>query len=135
MTGKKKKGTMQVSETAETAEPITIEAATPENTLHDSLEEIKNYDGVVGYILKNTTSASIDVKDPAKIIDYALFSSITFESTEELSTLFNLDGVKDVIINGKNLKMLSLTLEKNKISIFLENSSDIGKVLKKFQMG
>ncbi len=127
----KKKDTVQATVTAE---PIAVESAAFENALRANLEEIRNYDGVVGYILRNTTSASIDVKDPAKIIDYALLSSTTFDSTEELSTLFNLEGVKDVIINGKTLRMLSLIVEKNKISIFLENGSDTEKVLKRIRM-
>ena len=61
-------------------------------------------------------------------------SSTTFDSTEELSKLFNLEGTKDIIINGKNLKMISLTIEKNRISVFLENSSDLDRVLKRIQM-
>ena len=66
MTNKKKKDGLQ---TTETAEPIVIENATFESALRANLEEIRNYDGVVGYILKNTNSASIDLKDPAKITD------------------------------------------------------------------
>jgi len=127
----KKKDAVQATVTAE---PIAVESAAFENTLRANLEEIRNYDGVVGYILRNTTSASIDVKDPAKIIDYALLSSTTFDSTEELSTLFNLESAKDIIINGKTLRMLSLIVEKNKISIFLENGSDTEKVLKRIRM-
>jgi len=45
-----------------------------------------------------------------------------------------LEGIRDIIINGKNLKMISLTIEKNRISVFLENSSDADKVLKRIQM-
>lgn len=131
MTNKKRKDELQ---TTETAEPTVIENATFESTLRANLEEIRNYDGIVGYILKNTNSASIDLKDPAKIIDYAILSSTTFDSTEELSKLFNLEGIKDIIINGKNLKMISLTIEKNRISIFLENSSDADRVLQRIQM-
>lgn len=131
MTNKKRKDGLQ---TTESPEPIAIENATFESTLRANLEEIRNYDGIVGYILKNTNSASIDLKDPAKIIDYAILSSTTFDSTEELSKLFNLEGIKDIIINGKNLKMISLTIEKNRISIFLENSSDADRVLKRIQM-
>ena len=131
MTNKKRKDELQ---TTETAEPTVIENATFESTLRANLEEIRNYDGIVGYILKNTNSASIDLKDPAKIIDYAILSSITFDSTEELSKLFNLEGIKDIIINGKNLKMISLTIENNRISIFLENSSDSDRVLQRIQM-
>ena len=131
MTNKKRKDELQ---TTETAEPTVIENATFESTLRANLEEIRNYDGIVGYILKNTNSASIDLKDPAKIIDYAILSSTTFDSTEELSKLFNLEGIKDIIINGKNLKMISLTIENNRISIFLEKSSDADRVLQRIQM-
>jgi len=131
MTSKKRKDGLQ---TTETAEPTIIEDATFESTLRANLEEIRNYDGIVGYILKNTNSASIDLKDPAKIIDYAMLSSTTFDSTEELSKLFNLEDIRNIIINGKNLKMISLTIEKNRISIFLENSSDADRVLKRIQM-
>lgn len=134
MTNKKRKDGLDELQTTETAEPTVIENATFESTLRANLEEIRNYDGIVGYILKNTNSASIDLKDPAKIIDYAILSSTTFDSTEELSKLFNLKGIKDIIINGKNLKMISLTIEKNRISIFLENSSDADRVLKRIQM-
>jgi len=131
MTNKKKKDGLQ---TTESPEPLVIENATFESTLRANLEEIRDYDGIVGYILKNTNSASIDLKDPAKITDYAILSSTTFDSTEELSKLFNLEGIEDIIISGKNLKMISLTIEKNRISIFLENSSDADRVLKKIQM-
>ena len=131
MTNKKKKEGLQ---TTESPEPLVIENATFESTLRANLEEIRNYDGIVGYILKNTNSASIDLKDPAKITDYAILSSTTFDSTEELSKLFNLEGIKDIIINGKNLKMISLPIEKNRISVFLENSSDLDRVLKRIQM-
>lgn len=134
MTNKKRKDGLDELQTTETTEPTVIENATFESTLRANLEEIRNYDGIVGYILKNTNSASIDLKDPAKIIDYAILSSTTFDSTEELSKLFNLEGIKDIIINGKNLKMISLTIEKNRISIFLENSSDADRVLKRIQM-
>lgn len=131
MPTKKKKDDIQVTEITE---PIAVESAAFESALRANLEEIRNYDGVVGYILQNTTSASIDLKDPAKIIDYAILSSTTFESTEELLKLFNIEEAKDIIIKGKNLKMVSLTLEKNRISIFLENDCDTEKILKKVQM-
>jgi predicted regulator of Ras-like GTPase activity (Roadblock/LC7/MglB family) len=131
MTNKKRKDELQ---TTEAAEPTVIENVTFESTLRTNLEEIRNYDGIVGYILRNTNSASIDLKDPAKIIDYAILSSTTFDSTEELSKLFNLEGIKNIIINGKNLKMISLTIEKNRISVFLENSSDADRVLQRIQM-
>lgn len=131
MTGKKKKDSLRV---AETNEPIVVDSSDFESKLRANMEEIRNYDGVVGYILRNTTSASVDVKDPTKIIDYAMLSSTIFEMTEEFSTLFNLEDVKDSIIKGKDLKIVSLNVGKNRISIFLESNADTDKVLEKIQM-
>jgi hypothetical protein len=127
---KKKK---DAEEIASTSEPITIEATTDENELRASLEEIKNYEGVVGYILRNTTSASIDLKEPAKIIEYAVLSAASFDATDEISSIFQLGKIKNTIISGKNIKMLSLALEGNKISIFMENNADAEKVLKRIR--
>jgi predicted regulator of Ras-like GTPase activity (Roadblock/LC7/MglB family) len=128
---KKRKEAVEVTATEE---PATIESSTCEDKLRENLEEIKNYDGVVGYILRNTTSASIDLKEPAKIIDYATLSSTAFDATEELSRLFEFGDVKDIIVDGKNLKMLSLAVEENKISVFMENNADVEKVLKKLEI-
>ena len=124
----------EVVEVTATEEPVTIVSSTCEDKLRENLEEIKNYDGVVGYILRNTTSASIDLKEPAKIIDYATLSSTAFDATEEFSRLFEFGDVKDIIVDGKNLKMLSLAVEENKISVFMENNADVEKVLKKLEI-
>jgi predicted regulator of Ras-like GTPase activity (Roadblock/LC7/MglB family) len=127
---KKKKDALEI---ASVSEPTVIETTDYESKLRANLEEIKKYDGVVGYILRNTTSASIDLKDPAKIIEYAILSSTAFDATEEVSDLFELGTVKNIIVNGKNVRMLALTLEENKISIFMENSADTDRVLAKLK--
>jgi predicted regulator of Ras-like GTPase activity (Roadblock/LC7/MglB family) len=114
-------------------EAVAIESSTCDDKLRENLEEIKNYDGVVGYILRNTTSASIDLKEPAKIVDYATLSSTAFAAAEELSRLFEFGDVKDIVVDGKNLKMLSLAVDENKISVFMENNADVEKVLKKLE--
>jgi predicted regulator of Ras-like GTPase activity (Roadblock/LC7/MglB family) len=128
---KRKKETEEITTTDE---PVAIETATCQDKLRTSLEEVKTYDGVVGYILRNTTSASVDLKDPAKIVDYATLSSTAFEATEELSEIFEIGNLKDIIVNGKNLKMLSLIVDENKISVFMENNADTEKVMRKIQM-
>jgi len=124
---KKKK---RVQEVAAVAEAVTVEA-TPANHLRECLEEIKTYDGVIGYILRNSTSATIDLKDPTKLIDYAILSSSTLDTSEELSELFNLGDIKNTVVEGKDIKMLSLTIDENKISVFMEKNADCEKVLRK----
>jgi predicted regulator of Ras-like GTPase activity (Roadblock/LC7/MglB family) len=103
------------------------------NNLRANLEEIKTYDGVVGYILRNSTSAAIDLKDPTRIIDYAIISSSALDACEELSKLFDLGAVKDIVVEGKGVKVLSLTVGENRISIFLEKGADCERILKKLQ--
>lgn len=118
-------------EVAAVAEPVTVEETISVNNLRANLEEIKAYDGVVGYILRNSTSAAIELKDPTKIIDYAIISSSALDAGEELSKLFDLGAVKDIVVEGKGVKVLSLTVGENRISIFLEKDADCEKILKK----
>lgn len=118
---KKKKETQMVGQVTE---PIVLEATMSVNDLKARLEELKNRDGVIGYILRNTTSASIDLKDPAKIIDFAVLSSSAIDASKELSNLFDLGNVNSTVVEGRNVKMLSLIIDENRISIFMEKNVD-----------
>ncbi len=102
-----------------------------EDELRTNLEEIKTYDDVIGYILRNSTSATIDLKDPTKVIDYALLSSSAFDISKVLSEKFHLGEVKNIIIEGKDAKMLSLTVDENKTSVFMHRKGDFKKIMKK----
>lgn len=128
----KKKGSVQ--EPAVVTEPIAVEEAASTNDLRAQLEEIKTYDGVIGYILRNTTSATIDLKDPTKIIDYAILSSSAFDASKELAELFDLGDAKNVIVEGRDIKMLSLIVDENKVSVFMEKNADSEKVLKRLHV-
>ena len=120
-------------EVATVAEPLATEEVTSVDNLRASLEEVKTYDGVIGYILRNSTSAAIDLKDPMKIIDYAIISSSVLDAGEELSRFFDLGEVKDIVVEGKNVKMLSLTVGENKVSVFMEKTADREKILRKLR--
>jgi predicted regulator of Ras-like GTPase activity (Roadblock/LC7/MglB family) len=121
MTKKKKETDL----TNEVTESIThIHLTTSESDLRAKLEEIRGREGVIGYILRNSHSASIDLKDPAKIIDYAILSSSTIDASEELSDLFNVGDIKTIIVEGKNAKMLSVIIDENRVTIFMEKNFD-----------
>ena len=120
-------------EVAAMAEPLAAEEVTSVSNLRASLEEVKTYDGVIGYILRNSTSAAIDLKDPMKIIDYAVISSSALDASKELSRFFDLGEVKDILIEGKNVKVLSLTVGENKISVFMEKDADCEKISRKLR--
>ena len=95
-----------------------------EENLKQNIEKINSKDGVIGYILRNSTSASIDLKDPTKIIDFAVLSSSAFEACEELSNIYDLGRIKHILVEGDSAKFLSFKNGENKVSIFMENKMD-----------
>jgi len=94
------------------------------------LDEMKTNDGIVGYILRNTRSATIDLNEPAKIIDYAILSSSAKEAGQELSQTFDLGEIENLLVDGKNVKLLFLTVGENDISVFMEKSVDHARISK-----
>jgi hypothetical protein len=128
---KKKKGDEKVSTMTQ---PVAIESAGCESDLLTLIAEIKNCEGVVGYILRNETSALIDLEDSAKITDYALLSSLTFEASKDFSDVFDLGDIRSIFFEGKNIKILSVTTDENKVSVFMEKRADVEKVLEKLQI-
>jgi predicted regulator of Ras-like GTPase activity (Roadblock/LC7/MglB family) len=132
MTMVKKKRSIQ--ETVEVEEPVAVEEATSTSSLRSSLDQIKAHEGVIGYILRNATSASIDLKDPAKIVDYAILSSSALDASKELTSLLELGDPRSVIVEGKSSKMLSVVVGDNKISVFMEKSVDSEAILRKLSI-
>ena len=117
---------------AAVAEPVPVRA-TPVNDLRACLEEIKAYKGVIGYILRNSASAAIDLKDSTKLIDYAILSSSALDASEEFSELFSLGKIRHIVVEGKGVKKLSLTIDENRISVFMEKNADCEKILRRLR--
>jgi predicted regulator of Ras-like GTPase activity (Roadblock/LC7/MglB family) len=119
-----KKKKKETGLTNEVTEHVALHLNASESDLRAKLEEIKGREGVIGYILRNSHSASIDLKDPAKIIDYAILSSSTIDAGEELLDQFNVGEIKSIVVEGKKAKMLSVIIDENRISIFVEKNVD-----------
>ena len=124
----KKKSTEQ-----ENATPIIVdedEITTPAEEdqtfkdLNDKLAKIRKNKGVIGYIIRNASSATIDLKEPEKIVEYAIFSSQVLDSSQEIANLFEKGDVENVLIEGKENKVLCINIDENKISIFMEKDAD-----------
>jgi predicted regulator of Ras-like GTPase activity (Roadblock/LC7/MglB family) len=123
----KKKSTQQ-----ENATPIIVdedEITTPEEDqtfkdLNDKLAKIRKNKGVIGYIIRNASSATIDLEEPERIVEYAIFSSQVLDSSKEISDIFEKGDVENVLIEGKENKVLCMNIDGNKISIFMEKDAD-----------
>lgn len=129
---KKKKGVQE--QIVEAAQPIAVEGITPANNVRANLDEVKTYEGVIGYIIRNTTSAAIDLKDPTKIVDYAILSSSALDASKELTELFDLGDAKSTIVEGKDVRMLSAVVYENQISIFMDKTADTERILRRLHV-
>jgi predicted regulator of Ras-like GTPase activity (Roadblock/LC7/MglB family) len=99
-----------------------IEIKEQHSDLRTILEGIKAKEGVIGYILRAQTSASVDINDPSKIIDYAVLSASVLESVESLMEAFALGKICNIVIVGSKLKVLLLTVGEHTISVFMDKN-------------
>jgi len=100
-------------------------------TLSSNLAEIRKDKSVIGYIIRNATSATIDLKEPEKIVKYAIFSSQVLDSSLEISDLFKIGNLESILIEGKENNVLCMIIDGNKISIFIEKDGDHSEILKR----
>jgi len=101
-------------------------------TLRDSLQAIRSKKGIIGYILKAADSASVDLNDPSKIVDYAVVSATTLEEGEKLAKVFGIGDLNKVVLEGERMKLLLLARGDHRISIFMDKTVDheaVGKDL------
>ena len=89
----KKKSTQQENATPIIVEEDEIATSEEDQTfkdLNDKLAKIRKNKGVIGYIIRNASSATIDLKESEKIVEYAIFSSQVLDSSQEIANLFEM---------------------------------------------
>jgi len=100
-------------------------------SLNNNLKNLKNLKGIMGYIIRNAASATIDLKQSEKLVEYAIFTSQVMDSSKELAELFDLGDLVTILIEGEELKVLIMIIKENKINIFMDKSVDHINIAKK----
>jgi predicted regulator of Ras-like GTPase activity (Roadblock/LC7/MglB family) len=101
--------------------------------LEEKLQEIKNQEGIIGYILRSEKSASIDLKDHTKMIDYALLSSTVFDVSQNMTEDLQMGEVNSIVIESEETKILSMNIDNHRLSIFMEKDVNHDKLYKKLK--
>ena len=101
-----------------------------EEQLQQQLQELKKQEGIIGYILRGSKSAAIDLKDPKKIIEYAILSSTVFDESNNMTKTLELGDVDNIIMESEENKLLSVNIGDSRVSIFMEKSVDHNKLYK-----
>jgi predicted regulator of Ras-like GTPase activity (Roadblock/LC7/MglB family) len=96
--------------------------------IQETLREIKDQEGIIGYILRGPKSASIDLKDPTKIIDYAVLSSTAFDAGSNMTEALQMGEVDTIIVESEEMKLLSMNINNHRLSIFMEKNVDHNKL-------
>lgn len=102
--------------------------------LQGNLANIKARKGVIGYIFRNQKSASVDIEDPSKMIDYAILSSTVLDSGEYMTTAFELGKVNHILVEGEGVKVLLLTIGDQRISVFMNKKVDHNVIYKDLRL-
>lgn len=114
---------------------VEITALTSEQTSFDDLAVLLNdlcdADNILGYILKNDIKAKINLKDSAKIVDFALLSSQAFDSVADISSSFGVGSISSIVIEGTDIKVLCFNAGENSASVFMERNTDHSSILNK----
>jgi predicted regulator of Ras-like GTPase activity (Roadblock/LC7/MglB family) len=100
-------------------------------SLATSLAEIRKLKGVMGYILRSNKSAIIDLTEQGKTIEYAVLSFQISESTSEMAKQFSLADIESILVEGKSVKVLCMSIGENKIGVFMEKTATHAWIIKK----
>ncbi len=102
--------------------------------LRVNLANIMAREEIIGYIFRNQKSASVDIKDPNKMIDYAILSSTVLDSGESMTSTFELGKVNRILVEGEDVKVLSLTVGDQRISVFMNKKVDHNVIYKNLRL-
>jgi len=98
--------------------------------LLEKLQDIKEQKGIIGYILRGSRSASIDLNDPTKIIEYATLSSTVRDVSQNMTETLQIGEVDNIIVESENTKLLSKNINDHQITIFMEKKVNHSKICK-----
>ena len=69
------------------------------------------------------------LRDNEEISKYAILSSQLFDSSEQVLDSFDLGNTENILIEGKNIKVLCINLDEKMLSIFMEKNADHTEIL------
>jgi predicted regulator of Ras-like GTPase activity (Roadblock/LC7/MglB family) len=101
--------------------------------LEEKLQEIKNQEGIIGYLLRSSKSASVDLKDPTKMIDYALLSSSLFDISQKMTEDLQMGEADTIVIESEETKILSMNIDNHRLSLFMEKHVNHDNLCKKLK--
>ena len=95
------------------------------------LAETRKLKGVRGYILRNNTSAIIDLAPQDKVTDYAVLSHQVYKAGQKMAKHFKLTDIESMLVEGRDVKVLCMCIGENRIGIFMDKTSAHSWIIKR----
>lgn len=99
--------------------------------MQQKLQTVIDQEGILGYIMRDSKSATIDLKDPTKLIDYAILSSTAREISHSMIKSLQIGELDTIIVESETTKVLSMNINNYYISLFMKKDIDHNKLSKK----
>ena len=99
--------------------------------LHSTLKEIREKNEILGFILKGSAYAVIDLDSNEDLAKFAILVSQLANFSKQVLNLHEETLARSVVLEGKGLKVLCLNIRGNEIGILMKKSNDDREILNK----
>ena len=99
--------------------------------LHSILKEIREKSEILGFILKGSAYAAIDLDSNEDLGKFAILVSQLANFSKQVLNLHEEDFVRSVVLEGKELNVLCLNIRGNEIGIMMKKSKDDREIFNK----
>ena len=109
---------------------VAKEPKTDAKIMQEKLQGIKDQEGIIGYILRGSKIVTVDLKDPTKIVDYAILSSTAFDVGCNMTKTLQMGEIETIVVESEEIKLLSMVINDHRLSLFMEKNLDHDKLSK-----
>jgi predicted regulator of Ras-like GTPase activity (Roadblock/LC7/MglB family) len=90
--------------------------------LATTLSEVRKLKGVLGYILRSSTTAVVDLTQKESVTDYAMLAYEIHDCIGAISRQFKLADVECAVVEGQTAKVLCMGIGENHLAVFMEKT-------------
>lgn len=109
---------------------IDKKSKTDDEIVQQKLQTVIDQEGILGYIMRDSKSASVNLKDPTKLIDYAILSSTAHEIGRSMTESLQMGEVDNIVVESETTKVLSMDVNNYHVSLFMKREIDHAKLYK-----
>ena len=97
--------------------------------LHCMVKKTREENGIFGFILKGSARAIVDMDNPEESTKLAVLVSQLSDFSEKVLNIKDEGATRSAVLEGREVKVLCLTIRGKQIGVLMEKSKDEREVL------